>query len=70
MPHQFNTARRHKFDKAWYRMINWATYNESLRQRGALDLATRMLELSQVMTHEWMAVKQCVEEGPPPSLVR
>ena len=51
-------------------MINWATYNESLRQRGALDLATRMLELSQVMTHEWMAVKQCVEEGPPPSLVR
>ena len=32
MPHKFNAARRHKFDKAQYRVINWAEYNESLRQ--------------------------------------
>ena len=23
MPHKFNAARRHKFDKAQYRVINW-----------------------------------------------
>ena len=38
MPHKFNAARRHKFDKAQYRVINWAEYNESLRQRGNLTI--------------------------------
>ncbi len=38
MPHKFNAARRHKFDKAQYRVINWAEYNESLRQRGDLTI--------------------------------
>ena len=37
---------------------------------GALDLAARMLELSQAMTNNWMTVKRCLEEGPPPSSVR
>ena len=31
MPHKFNQARRHKFDKARYRVINWEEYDESLR---------------------------------------
>ena len=26
MPHKFNAARRHKFDKVQYRVINWAEY--------------------------------------------
>ena len=38
MPHKFNAARRRKFDKAQYRVINWAEYNESLRQRGDLTI--------------------------------
>ena len=38
MPHKFNAARRHKFDKAQYRVINWAEYNESLLQRGDLTI--------------------------------
>ena len=38
MPHKFNAARRHKFDKVQYRVINWAEYNESLRQRGDLTI--------------------------------
>ena len=38
MPHKFNASRRHKFDKAQYRVINWAEYNESLRQRGDLPM--------------------------------
>ena len=38
MPHKFNAARRHKFDKAQYRVINWAEYNESLCQRGDLTI--------------------------------
>ena len=37
---------------------------------GALDLAARILELSQAMTNDWMTVKRCLEEGPPPSSVR
>ena len=28
MPHKFNAARRHKFDKVQYRVINWAEYND------------------------------------------
>ena len=38
MPHKFNAARRQKFDKAQYRVINWAEYNESPRQRGDLTI--------------------------------
>ena len=38
MPHKFNAARRHKFDKAQYRVIHWAEYNESLRQWGDLTI--------------------------------
>ena len=34
MPHKFNDARRHKFEKKRYRVSNWSEYNESLRQRG------------------------------------
>ena len=26
MPHKFTAARRHKFDKVQYRVINWAEY--------------------------------------------
>ena len=38
MPHTFNAARRHTLDKAQYRVIHWAEYNESLRQRGDLTI--------------------------------
>ena len=38
MPHKVNASRRHKFDKAQYRVIDWAEYNESLRQRGDLTI--------------------------------
>jgi hypothetical protein len=38
MPHKFNAARRHKFEKKRYRVTNWAMYNESLRQRGDLTV--------------------------------
>jgi len=38
MPHKFNAASRHKFEKKRYRVTNWASYNESLRQRGDLTV--------------------------------
>ncbi len=38
MPHKFNAARRHKFEKKRYRVTNWANYNESLRKRGDLTI--------------------------------
>jgi|GEM_PF-1316440 len=34
MPHKFNASRRLKFAKKRYRVTNWSSYNESLRQRG------------------------------------
>ena len=37
-PHQFNATRRHKFDKAQYRVIHWEEYYERLRQRGDLPI--------------------------------
>ena len=38
MPHKFNATRRHKLDKAQYRVINWTEYNEGLRQRSDLTI--------------------------------
>ena len=38
MPHKFNAARRHKFEKKRYRVTNWASYSESLRRRGDLTV--------------------------------
>jgi hypothetical protein len=38
MPHEFNASIRHKFAKKRYRVTNWASYNESLRQRGDLTV--------------------------------
>ena len=38
MPHKFLADRRHKFDKARYRVTNWTEYNESLRQRGDVTI--------------------------------
>ena len=46
MPHKFNASRRHKFDKAQYRVINWAEYNESLRQRGDLRMCPEVCRKS------------------------
>jgi len=34
MPYKFNESRRHKFEKARYKIQNWPEYNEALRQRG------------------------------------
>jgi hypothetical protein len=38
LPPKFNAASRHKFEKKRYRVTNWASYNESLRQRGDLTV--------------------------------
>jgi len=38
MPHKFNDARRDKFEKKRYRITNWPSYNESLRQRGDVTI--------------------------------
>ena len=58
MPHKFNAARRHKFDKAQYRVINWAEYNESLRQRG--DLTIRVSDEAQSV---WSAPRRTSRGG-------
>ena len=58
MPHKFNAARRHKFDKAQYRVINWAEYNESLRQRGDL-----MIWVSDEAQSVWSAPRRTSRGG-------
>ena len=38
MPHKFNQTRRHKFEKAKYRVSNWRDYEAGLRRRGDVTL--------------------------------
>ncbi len=38
MPHKFNYTRRHKFEKAKYRVQNWHEYEAALRGRGDVRL--------------------------------
>ncbi|MCP4306674.1 MAG: IS5 family transposase [bacterium] len=38
MPHEFNHARRHKFEIAKYRVSNWRDYEAGLRRRGDVTL--------------------------------
>ena len=48
----------HKFDKVQYRVINWAEYNESLRQRG--DLRIWVSEEAQSV---WSAPRRTSRDG-------
>ena len=74
MPHKFNAARRHKFEKKRYRVTNWASYSESLRRRGdltvwfdadALDLwvAPRRLARGGQPKYSDMAITECLTLG-------
>ena len=38
MPYKYNESRRHKFEKARYRVENWREYNEALRRRGDINV--------------------------------
>ncbi len=60
MPHKFNDARRHKFDKKRYRVRNWSAYNESLRQRGDLRIW-----VSEEVIELWSAPRRATRGGQP-----
>ena len=38
MPYKYNESRRHHFKKPTYRQTNYAVYNQSLRDRGRIDI--------------------------------
>jgi len=38
MPYQYTDSRRHKFEKAKYRVTNWSEYNHALRKRGGITV--------------------------------
>ena len=38
MPYKFTNDRRHKFDKAKYRLRNWLEYDQGLKKRGSLTV--------------------------------
>ena len=38
MPYKYNESRRHHFKKHTYRQTNYAEYNQSLRERGRIDI--------------------------------
>ncbi len=60
MPHKFNDARSHKFEKKRYRITNWAVYNESLRQRGDVTVW-----LSAQVEALWRAERRKTRGGQP-----
>jgi hypothetical protein len=60
MPHKFNAGRRHKFEKKRYRITNWPTYNESLRQRGDVTIW-----LSGEVEAAWRADRRKTRGGQP-----
>jgi len=60
MPHKFNDARRHKFEKKRYKVKNWPEYNESLRQRGDVTIW-----LSPSVAAAWTAERRKTPGGQP-----
>ena len=38
MHYKHNDVRRHKFEKAEYRVTNWSEYNDALRKRGDITI--------------------------------
>ena len=60
MPHKFNASGRHKFVKKRYRVTNWASYNESLRQRGDVTVW-----LNPEVEAEWRAERRKTRGGQP-----
>src|SRR3984957_460465 len=38
MPYKHNQSRRHKIEKARYKVTNWPEYNKALRQRGDITI--------------------------------
>jgi hypothetical protein len=38
MPYKHNESRRHKIEKARYKVTNWPEYNKALRQRGYITI--------------------------------
>lgn len=60
MPHKFNSDRRHKFERARYRVTNWTVYNEGLRRRGDLTVW-----LSEAALESWSAPRRTTKGGQP-----
>jgi hypothetical protein len=60
MPHKFKASRRHKFWKKRYRVTNWSSYNESLRQRGHVTVW-----LSPEVEAGWRAERRKTRGGQP-----
>lgn len=58
MPYKFNADYQDKFDKKRYRVINWADYNESLRQRGDITVW-----LSADVADAWLTPKRTSPGG-------
>jgi len=38
MPYKHNESRRHKIEKARYKVTNWPEYNKALRQHGDITI--------------------------------
>src|ERR1700686_2167161 len=38
MPYKHNQSRRHKIEKARYKVTNWSEYNKALRKRGDITI--------------------------------
>ncbi|GAD28597.1 putative transposase [Photobacterium leiognathi lrivu.4.1] len=58
MPYKYNESRRYHFKKPTYRQTNYAEYNQSLRDRGRIDIW-----LSDDIIENWQTEQRSI---PPP----
>lgn len=60
MPYKHSDLRRHKFERAGYRVTNWRAYNDALRQRGSLTFW-----LTDEALEHWCAPRRTTPGGQP-----
>ena len=59
MPYKFNESRRHKIEKALYKVTSWAQYNDALRNRG-----DSTIWFTQDAVDKWRPIKTGVRGRP------
>ena len=58
MPYKYNESRRHHFKNPTYRQTNYAEYNQSLRDRGRIDIW-----LSDDIIENWQTEQRSYDRG-------
>ena len=60
MPYKHNDSRRHKFEKAKYKVTNWSEYKDALRKRGDITIW-----FTDSAIHAWVQDRMPDQKGRP-----